>query len=216
MKKIICILSICFVFCISNFCEALNLNSIDVQINQLIETQKNAHEMAEYARLLESKEAVQIAQNYWMEAQNQLNILYTEKEKMNSATNYFSESDVIMIAKVMWGEARGIASDTEVACIGWTILNRVDAGYASTIKEVITAPGQFYYSNSFLLETRFYNLAKDVLTRWGLEKLGYTNVGRVLPNNYLWYYGDGQHNWFRNKYQGGSRWNYSLPSPYKN
>ena len=52
--------------------------------------------------------------------------------------------------------------------------------------------------------------------RWSRKKAGKTIVGRVLPKAYKWYAGDGKHNYFRNQYQGGTRWNYSLPSPYEN
>ena len=41
---------------------------------------------------------------------------------------YFSDADVVMMAKVMYCEARGIKSKTEIANIGWCILNRVDDG----------------------------------------------------------------------------------------
>ena len=43
-------------------------------------------------------------------------------------TKRYTETDAVMIAKTMYNEARGISSKTEIACIGWTALNRVDAG----------------------------------------------------------------------------------------
>ena len=49
-----------------------------------------------------------------------------------------------------------------------------------------------------------------------MEKAGMTDVGRTLPSNYLYYGGDGKHNYFRTEWKGGTRWNYSLPSPYEN
>lgn len=133
-------------------------------------------------------------------------------------TKRYTSTDAVMMARVMFLEARGIQSKTEIACVGWTILNRVDAGYGS-ISAVITAPNQFAYSASASTTSDYgYDLialATDVLDRWSREKAGQTNVGRVLPKGYLWYAGDGQHNYFRNQYQGGTRWTYSLPSPYE-
>ena len=133
-------------------------------------------------------------------------------------TKLYTSTDAVMMARVMFLEARGVKSKTEIACIGWTILNRVDAGYGS-ISAVITAPNQFAYSASASTTSDYgYDLvalATDVLDRWSREKAGQSNVGRVLPNGYLWYAGDGKHNYFRNKYQGGTRWTYSLPSPYE-
>lgn len=40
-------------------------------------------------------------------------------------------------------------------------------------------------------------------------------VGRVLPKEYLYFSGDGIRNTFRTQYKGGTRWNWSLPSPYE-
>ena len=132
-------------------------------------------------------------------------------------TKLYTQTDAIMMARVMFLEARGVKSKTEIACIGWTILNRVDAGYGS-ISAVITSPNQFAYSASASTTSDYgYDLvalATDVLDRWSREKAGQTNVGRVLPSSYKWYAGDGKHNYFRNAYKNGRRWDYSLPSPY--
>lgn len=46
-------------------------------------------------------------------------------------------------------------------------------------------------------------------------KDGETDTGRVLPSDYLWFSGDGKHNYFRNAYKGGETWDWSLPSPYE-
>ena len=53
-------------------------------------------------------------------------------------------------------------------------------------------------------------LAEDVLHRWYND-----SEGRVLPGEYLWFQGDGKHNWFRNAYKGGDIWDYSATSPYE-
>ena len=132
-------------------------------------------------------------------------------------TPLYSDADALMMARVMFCEARGIASRTEIACVGWTICNRVDAGYGS-IYNVITAPNAFAYrANAGTVADAGYDLvslATDVLIRWSKEHSGQTGVGRVLPADYLWFVGDGSHNYFRNKFSGGDRWDYSLPSPY--
>lgn len=136
----------------------------------------------------------------------------------NGYTKRYTNTDAVMMGRVMYLEARGIRSKTEIACVGWTILNRVDDGMG-TIQEVITAPNQFAYKSSAPTISDYgYDLvalATDVLDRWSREKAGETNVGRVLPQGYLWYAGDGKHNYFRNKYKGGTRWDYSLASPYE-
>lgn len=139
-------------------------------------------------------------------------------------TKRYTANDAKMIAKVMWGEARGIKSKTEVACIGWCILNRVDAGMGKNIEAVVTAANQFFYKPSFPTTSQaggydLVALATDVLDRWSREKAGQTNVGRVLPKQYKWYAGDGSHNWFYPSWpcKRAQRWNFkSAQSPYPN
>lgn len=58
-------------------------------------------------------------------------------------------------------------------------------------------------------------LALDVIERWLDEKDGETEVGRVLPREYLFFTGDGKHNHFRKEWDGGQVWDWSLQSPYE-
>ncbi|MEG1563764.1 MAG: hypothetical protein RR365_08565 [Bacteroides sp.] len=136
-----------------------------------------------------------------------------------AAPTHYTDNDAIMIAKIMYNEARGIDNKIELACVAWTILNRVDAGYGS-IYQVITAPNQFAYSNSAPTVNDhgvdLLDLSRDVLNRWSREKNGETDVGRVLPLEYKYYGGHSGHNWFRTSYNNFKNlWDYSLPSPYE-
>lgn len=130
-------------------------------------------------------------------------------------TARYTEEEVEIVAKILYRECRGIPSDTEKACVVWTMCNRVDAGYADTIKAVATAELQYAWYPDTPVWDELYDLAKDVLNRWSRESAGFTGSGRVLPKDYLWFSGDGDHNHFRNKYRGGTRWDYSLESPYE-
>lgn len=130
--------------------------------------------------------------------------------------------EAAMLARLVRGEAGGIWSLTEQACVMWVVLNRVDTGkWGDTIAEVITSPYQFYYIPSFGTTDDYGRdliwLAEDVISRWEREKAGETDVGRVLPVEYLYFGGDGYHNYFRTTYEfGNGRWYYELPSPYEN
>ena len=129
---------------------------------------------------------------------------------------YFTEDDVIVVAKVLWEECRGVKSVTQRACVAWTIVNRVDAGDSKSIYAAVTKPNQFAWNSSAPVTEELCDLAEDVLIRWSKEKSGYTDVGRVLPEDYLWFRGDGEVNYFRNRYSGDYEiWDYSLPSPYE-
>lgn len=122
------------------------------------------------------------------------------------------------LAKTVYGEARG-CSTTEQAAVIWCILNRVDYSGGNTSKDIIrvvTAHSQFHgYDSGHPVTDEHYNLAIDVLTRWLREKNGETNIGRVLPRNYLYFSGDGKHNYFRDRWDGGNRWDWRLKSPYE-
>jgi hypothetical protein len=128
---------------------------------------------------------------------------------------YYDTDDVEMVAKVLYNECRGISSMTEQACVVWIICNRVDAGYGDIIADVVTPPKQFAYWYNTPVWDELYILAEDVLERWNREQNGETDVGRVLPPEYLWFTGDGRHNYFRDTFRNGTRWDYSLPSPYE-
>jgi hypothetical protein len=171
--------------------------------------QEKAHQIAQTARemgLPETDPIITRASAIWNE---------------NAYIQYYTDDDAIMLAKTMFGEARGIRSETELACIAWTVLNRVDAGYGS-IGQVVTAHKQFAYHSSNPTVNDYgidlLSLSYDVLTRWNNEKNGQADVGRVLPSDYLWYNANrvGSHNYFYNVYEGKIKWNYSLQSPYTN
>ena len=113
---------------------------------------------------------------------------------------YFSEDDVVAMAKMLWGEARGCTRDNQAMAV-WCVLNRVDDfRFPDTIQGVLYQPSQFHgYSPNFPVTDELYAVALDVLTRWSMEKQGVT-VERELPSTYLWFTGDGVQNWFREAY----------------
>ena len=131
---------------------------------------------------------------------------------------YYTEDEVVMVAKVLKRECGGLPSITEQACVAWAICNRVDSDEfdGDTISEIVTARHQFAYRSNTKVDDELYELALDVLSRWNAERNGEVSVGRVLPKNYTYFTGDGVHNYFRNAYKGSySIWDYSLPSPYE-
>ncbi len=175
--------------------------------NIYLARQEEVHSAAELLRELgvsEDSKAIQALSEEWWRCEARLHPC-------------FSEDEVIMLAKTIYGEAGSIKSVTEQACVAWTVCNHVDEPslQVDSIKEALTKPGRFYYKSSFPANEELIWLARDVLERWNMEKLGYNGPGCVLPKDYLYYSGDGKHNYFRNAYRGGTRWDYSLPSPYK-
>lgn len=113
---------------------------------------------------------------------------------------YFTEADVIALAQMLYGEARGCTVDNQRKCV-WCVLNRVDdARFPDTIIGVVSQSGQFYgYSPYFPVLDELRAVALDVLTRWSMEKQG-ADVTRELPSTHLWFTGDGETNYFRGAY----------------
>lgn len=127
------------------------------------------------------------------------------------------QQEIRVLAKLLYGEARGVDSTMEQAAVVWCVLNRVDCeDYPNDIIECATAYAQFTgYTPQIPVKEDMAEIVKDVLIRWLLEKRGVEDVGRVLPPNYLWFasHGDG-HNWFRFEYRSRDYWDWSLPDPY--
>ncbi len=124
--------------------------------------------------------------------------------------------EVEMLAKTIWAEARGVPSTARQAAVAWCALNRLDAGtFGDTLAEVLSKPYQFAYDPASPVTDEFLTLADDVLCRWYLEKTGAQDVGRTLPEDYLFFEGDGLENHFRKEYEKtGDTWDWSLPDPY--
>lgn len=136
-----------------------------------------------------------------------------EKQKI------YTDRDVELIAKTVYGEALVTQSDTEMAAVVWCILNRVDVkDYAcgNSIEYVVTFPKQFHgYDPDNPVTPHIKELVIDVLDRWQAEKEGAKDVGRILPKEYRFFEGDGRHNHYVTSYGGKDYWDWSLESPYE-
>ena len=113
---------------------------------------------------------------------------------------YYTDADVVAVAKMLYGESRGCSIDNQQKAV-WCVLNRVDAdGFPDTIIGVLSQPNQFHgYSTAFPVWEELTAVAEDVLTRWSLEKQGVA-VNRELPKSYLYFTGTGRENIFREGY----------------
>lgn len=126
-------------------------------------------------------------------------------------------AEVKMLAKLIWGEARGIPSTTEKAAVVWCVLNRVDSPkYPDTVSEVVTQRHQFVgFKEGNPATEEFMDIARDVLVRWHSEKNGTSDVGRVLPKDYLYFTGDGVRNYYTAEWSSSAaEYGWTLQSPY--
>lgn len=142
-------------------------------------------------------------------------VVEEKQEQENSALQItLNQREIELIAKTVYGEARG-CSVVEQSAVIWCILNRVDAGWG-TIEEVITQKYQFTgYKEEHPVKGEFVELATDVLLRWNIEKYCIGEVGRTLPDNYLYFHGDGNQNHFRDAFNGEYNiWGWQAINPY--
>ena len=128
-----------------------------------------------------------------------------------------TDAEIDLIAKTVWGEARG-SSIFEQSAVVWCILNRVDSG-RGTIAEVITEYDQFhgYRPSNPVTETQ-RAIAEDVIARWLLEKYTCGDVGRTLPQEYKYFRSksDGRGNVFRTAWTGDYEvWDWDCWNPYE-
>ena len=141
---------------------------------------------------------------------NDKNIVQTVETKPLTSrelfTKFFPDQDydktVDVLSKVLRKEAGVVKSKTNRACVIWCILNRVDKKMrGDTIIKCATSDHQFCYRKRTTYSETISNIVKDVLYRWLREKNGEINVGRVLPPQYTFFYGNGKYNVFRNQYK---------------
>lgn len=153
----------------------------------------------------------------------------TPKATLNDYRGMVNMLDAQYLAKAIVGEAGVVQSTTRRAAVAWAILNRVDHKVrGTTVPEVVTAPRQIQGYWDYVdkeVDEYYINLAIDVLARWAAEKAGECPefVGRILPSNYIYWYGDGRENHFTAVYHDASlekamanAWDWSLPTPYEN
>ena len=124
--------------------------------------------------------------------------------------------EVEALARMLYGEARGVASTMEKAACVWCVLNRVDdPRFPDTVLEVLEAPYQFAgYNASYPVLPELAALAADVLTRYHAERDGNTEAGRVLPAEYVFFTGDGRRNHFTAEWRSKTAYDWTLTNPY--
>lgn len=136
---------------------------------------------------------------------------------------HYPESTYIKGAIMLNGEAGGVESITERSGPLWTVCNRElsdDPFYAKGLEAIIEQEWQFTgYKPDGKYTQADYDLAVDVFERFYREQHGESSeaVGRTLPQDYLFFTGDGEHNYFT-KVQNGTPyvWGSVYVSPYKN
>lgn len=111
----------------------------------------------------------------------------------------YSSYEITLTAKAVWGEARGCSREEQMLVV-WCICNRADAG-DKRVEEIVTAPYQFHgYHEDNPVDPDIVAVVEEVFEAWahGEEALVYPPY--ATTSEYLFFYGDGRHNWFREEY----------------
>lgn len=120
-------------------------------------------------------------------------------------------------AVVSWNGTRwGMTPRARQAAVAWIAYNRLETGeWGDTLAEVLSYPNAFAYDPDAPVYASMQTLAEDVTARWWRERQGATDVGRVIPSDYLFFSGDGRENYFRKQFTDtGEYWNWVLADPY--
>lgn len=111
----------------------------------------------------------------------------------------YSSYEVTLVCQTVYGEARGCSQEEQMLVV-WCICNRADRSGVS-IEQVVTAPRQFHgYNPEHPVPDEIRSVVLEVLDAWsrGQEALVYEPY--ATTSEYLYFSGDGAHNWFREEY----------------
>lgn len=125
----------------------------------------------------------------------------SQQDELNTAMQAIPDGLVETAARLAWGEYSGSDYAQRTAPI-WCACNRADA-WGQTLEAVMHSDAFHGLLTEREVPEEWYDLARETLARWELEKLGYIDVGRTLPSEYLYFSGNGEYNTYRTEYIGG-------------
>lgn len=125
----------------------------------------------------------------------------SQQDVLNTTMAAIPDEPVAEAALLAWGEYSGSDYAQRTAPI-WCACNRADA-WGMTLEDVMHSDAFHGLLTEREVPAEWYDLARETLARWELEKMGYIDVGRTLPSEYLYFSGNGAVNVYRTEYIGG-------------
>ncbi len=125
----------------------------------------------------------------------------SQEDVLNAAMEAIPDELVAEAALLAWGEYSGTDYAQRTAPI-WCACNRAEA-WGLPLDEVMHSDAFHGLLTEREVPEEWYDLARETLARWELEKMGYIDVGRTLPSEYLYFSGNGKYNTYRTEYIGG-------------
>lgn len=113
----------------------------------------------------------------------------------------YTEEEVRLVAQTLYGEARG-CSRAEQRLVVWCICNRVDKGsWGNSIEDVVKYPYQFVgYGATHPVWPELEAVAREVLEEWNGGGEADILEPYAKTSKYLYFNGDGKHNWYREEW----------------
>lgn len=131
------------------------------------------------------------------EAPSPMPTMFVEPEP--EVTAKYSSYDVTLICQTVYGEARGCSKEEQMLVV-WCICNRADSSGAS-IEQIVTVPRQFSgYSPENPVTDAIRSVVLEVLDAWSRDQKALVYEPYATTSEYLYFSGDGRHNWFREEY----------------
>ncbi|MCM1330852.1 MAG: hypothetical protein NC253_15635 [Ruminococcus sp.] len=123
----------------------------------------------------------------------------------SSPSRTYTEREITMLAKTVWREA-GACEPSEQRLIVWTVFQRIDSTAhdfedMNTVSETLTAGGQFAYDPDAPVYEDILALCREEAEKWTDGQPPPTLEPYAPTAPYLFYTGDGEHNWFRAEWQ---------------
>lgn len=128
----------------------------------------------------------------------------SQQDVLNTAMQAIPDELVAKAALLAWGEYSGSDYAQRTAPI-WCACNRADA-WGLTLEDVMHSDAFHGLLTEREVPAEWYDLARETLARWELEHMGYIDVGRTLPSEYLYFGGNGVVNVYRTEYIGGAEY----------
>lgn len=114
-------------------------------------------------------------------------------------TAKYSSYEVTLLCQTVWGEARGCSREEQMLVV-WCICNRADSS-GKSIEQVVLQPNQFYgYNPEHPVTNEIREVVYEVLDAWSRNETALVYEPYATSPNYLYFSGDGVHNWFREEY----------------
>lgn len=128
----------------------------------------------------------------------------------------YTYEELVIVANTLEGEAGGLSRE-EMRLVAWCICNRVDTGlWGDTIADVVTTDQFCAYDPERLLGSKIsgwpgqlsrrevsqmlLEVSKEVLDEWSVGNEADILEPYATTADYLYFYGDGKHNWYREVY----------------